>query len=348
MPIRLKDIALDLGVSVVTVSKVLRNHQDISPDTRNRVLTRMKELKYQPNWVARSLVTGKSHLMGLVVPDLVHPFFAQVAKGASRVLRRQGYSLIISSSEEDAELEKREIEQMVGRNLDVLIIASAQRGLESFRQLDEQNKPYILLDRRFKRLAANFVGTDEAKVGKMATEHLIENGCRLIAHIGAKYLSPAIERAKGYRQTLASHGISVPESFLVCRTHGDASGDLMGYEAMELLLKLEPRPDGVFCYNDPTAMGAMMAILDHGLRIPEDIAIIGCGNTNYASALRVPLSSVDQNSEILGACVAKLALSLLARKNGAREPEKILLEPKLVVRGSSRRASTDLQSRELI
>src|SRR5690242_21366329 len=151
MPIRLKDIALDLGVSVVTVSKVLRNHQDISPDTRNRVLTRMKELNYQPNWVARSLVTGKSHLMGLVVPDLVHPFFAQVAKGASTVLRKQGYSLIISSSEEDAELEKREIEQMVGRNLDVLIIASAQRGLESFRRLDEQNKPYILLDRRFKR-----------------------------------------------------------------------------------------------------------------------------------------------------------------------------------------------------
>src|SRR5882757_1785651 len=114
MPIRLKDIALDLGVSVVTVSKALRNHQDISQETRGRVLARMKELKYQPNWAARSLVTGRSYLMGLVVPDLVHSFFSQVAKGASRVLRKRGYSLIISSSEEDTELENTEIEQMIG------------------------------------------------------------------------------------------------------------------------------------------------------------------------------------------------------------------------------------------
>jgi LacI family transcriptional regulator len=339
MPIRLKDIALDLGVSVVTVSKVLRNHQDISPDTRDRVLTRMKELKYQPNWAARSLVTGKTYLMGLVVPDLVHPFFSQVAKGASGVLRKRGYSLIISSSEEDAELEKKEIEQMAGRNLDVLIIASAQRGAESFRHLDEQNKPYVLLDRRFRRLAANFVGTDEAIVGKMATEHLIENGCRLIAHVCGKYASPAVERAKGYRRTLANHGISVPDSFLICRTHGDDSGDLMGYEAMKVLLKLKPRPDGVFCYNDPTAMGAMMAILDNGLRIPQDIAIIGCGNVHYAAVLRVPLSSIDQNSEMMGAHAAKLALSLIEGKNRARSSKTVLLEPRLVARASSLRSA---------
>lgn len=335
MPTRLKDIALDLGVSVVTVSKVLRNHQDISPETRDRVLTRMKELNYQPNWAARSLVTGKSYLMGLVVPDLVHPFFAQVAKSASGVLRKRGYSLIISSSEEDAELEKREIEQMIGRNLDVLIVASTQRRDESFRHLDEQSKRYVLLDRRFKGLTSNFVGTDEATIGKMATEHLIENGCRRIAHISGKYASPAVERTKGYRQTLANHGMRVPDSFLVCRAHGDDSGDLMGYQATKTLLKLNPRPDGVFCYNDPTAMGAMSAILEEGLRIPEDIAIIGCGNVHYAPVLRVPLSSIDQNSEGMGAHAANLALSLIDGKNGARRPETILLQPKLVARASS-------------
>jgi LacI family transcriptional regulator len=340
MPIRLKDIALDLGVSVVTVSKALRNHQDISSDTRDRILARMKELKYQPNWAARSLVTGKSYLMGLVVPDLVHPFFAQVAKGASGVLRKQGYSLIISSSEEDAELEKKEIEQMIGQNLDVLIVASSQRGGKSFRHLDEQSKHYVLLDRRFKGLAANFVGTDEAIIGKMATEHLIENGCRWIAHICAKYASPAVERAKGYRQTLASHGMPAPDAFLVRRTHGDDSGDLMGYQAMKALLQLTPRPDGVFCYNDTTAMGAMSAILENGLRIPEDIAIIGCGNVQYAPVLRVPLSSIDQNSEMMGAHAAKLALSLIEDKNGGGRPKSILLQPRLVARASSLRNST--------
>jgi LacI family transcriptional regulator len=335
MPTRLKDIALDLGVSVVTVSKVLRNHQDISSETRDRVLTRMKELKYQPNWAARSLVTGKSYLMGLVVPDLVHSFFAQVAKSASGVLRKHGYSLIISSSEEDAELEKKEIEQMIERNLDVLIVASSQRRDESFRHLDEQSKRYVLLDRRFKGLASNFVGTDEATTGKLATEHLIENGCRRIAHISGKYASPAVERTKGYRQTLASHGMPVPDSFLVCRAHGDDSGDLMGHQAMKALLKLNPRPDGVFCYNDPTAMGAMSAILEEGLRIPEDIAIIGCGNVHYAPLLRVPLSSIDQNSEGMGAHAANLALNLVEGKNNAQRPETILLQPTLVARASS-------------
>jgi LacI family transcriptional regulator len=340
MPVRLKDIAQDLGVSVVTVSKVLRNHRDISPETRDRVLTRMKELKYQPNWAARSLVTGRSYLMGLVVPDLVHPFFSQVAKSASRVLRKRGYSLIISSSEENTEFEKKEIEQMVGRNLDVLIIASAQRSVESFRQLDEQGKPYILIDRRFARLSANFIGIDDTVAGRMATEHLIENGCRLIAHVGGKYVSPAVERARGYRQTLERHGISVPAAFLVQLTHGDDSADISGYRAMKALLKLNPRPDGVFCYNDPTAMGAMTAILEFGLRIPNDIAIIGCGNVRYASALRVPLSSIDQNSELLGAGAAKLALTLIEGKDSIRRPKTVLLEPTLVPRASSLRNST--------
>jgi LacI family transcriptional regulator len=275
----------------------------------------------------------------------VHPFFAQVAKSASGVLRKRGYSLIISSSEEDAELEKKEIEQMIGRNLDVLIVASSQRRDESFRQLEEQSKRYVLLDRRFKGLASNFVGTDEATIGKMATEHLIENGCRRIAHISGKYASPAVERTKGYRQTLASHGMSVPDSFLVCRAHGDDSGDLMGYEAMKVLLKLKPRPDGVFCYNDPTAMGAMSAILEEGVRIPEDIAIIGCGNVHYAPVLRVPLSSIDQNSEGMGAHAANLALSLAEQKNGARRPETILLQPSLVARASSLRDSTTKRRR---
>ena len=109
MPVRMKDIAKDLNVSVVTVSKVLRNHSDISPAMKQRVLQRMKELNYQPNWTARSLVTGKTFMIGLIVPDLVHPFFAEVAKGLSKVIREKGYSLVISSSEEDPELEIQEI-----------------------------------------------------------------------------------------------------------------------------------------------------------------------------------------------------------------------------------------------
>src|ERR1700687_4067647 len=138
MATTMKDIARDLGVSVVTVSKVLRNHSDISEQTRKRVLQRMKEVNYQPNPAARTLVTGRTNLIGLIVPDLVHPFFAQVAKGISAKLRAQDYSLIISSSEDDPNMEQREIDQMLARRVDALILASAQSSVESLRRMEEQ------------------------------------------------------------------------------------------------------------------------------------------------------------------------------------------------------------------
>jgi LacI family transcriptional regulator len=336
MPVRLKDIARDLGVSVVTVSKVLRNHADIGDETRDRVRKRMRELNYQPNLAARTLVTGRTFSMGLVVPDLVHPFFAVVATGISRVLRGRGYGLVISCSEEDSELEQQEIEQLLARRVDALLIASAQLTLESFRRIEEHKTRYVLLDRQFAGLPANFVGVDDVAVGSMATGHLVDIGCRALAHIGGAGVSTSIGRREGFRRTLAARGLPLLDSYIVARALGDNAGDLSGYAAMKKLLRLDPRPDGVFCHNDPTAMGAMNAILDAGLRIPEDIAVVGCGNVRYADSLRVPLSSVDQDSETIGERAANLALGLLESKLPAR-PQTILVEPKLVIRASTAR-----------
>src|ERR1041385_7234418 len=137
MTVRLKDIAEDLNVSVVTVSKVLRKHRDIGPETRNRVLQLMKELNYRPNLAARALVTGRTHAIGLVVPDLVHPFFGQVAKALAGILRGKGYSLVLSSSDDDPELEQEEIDQLLARRVDVLVVASAQRDSQNFRHIVE-------------------------------------------------------------------------------------------------------------------------------------------------------------------------------------------------------------------
>jgi len=332
--VRLKDIARDLGVSVVTVSKVLRNHEDIGAKTRDRVLKRIKELNYQPNLAARGLVTGRSHLVGLIVPDLVHPFFAELAKGVSGFLRARSYGLVIASSEEDADLEKLEIEQMLARRLDALLIASAQRSVESFRKIEEQQRPFVLVDRHFATFAANFVGTDNVAVGRIATEHLIGNGCRRIAYIGGRSVSPVVDRLKGYRTALASANLRVAKKYAICRPHGDDSGDVTGYKAAQELLALSPRPDGIFCNNDPIAMGAMAAVLDADLRIPGDIRIVGAGNVRYAGALRVPLTSVDQDSQALGARAAELALALVQAKSTSR-PKQILLQPKLVPRESS-------------
>src|SRR5580658_7035781 len=157
MAVRLKDIARDLGVSVVTVSKVLRGNTDISEATRRRVLKRMKELNYQPNMMARGLASGRTFTVGLVVPDLVHPFFAEFAKSLSEVLRTGKMALILASSEEDSEVERQEIRTLLSRGGHVLLIASRQPNLRIFSELGDTPPPYLLFDRNFPHLAAHFV-----------------------------------------------------------------------------------------------------------------------------------------------------------------------------------------------
>ncbi|HEV2174500.1 MAG TPA: LacI family DNA-binding transcriptional regulator, partial [Nitrospira sp.] len=209
MPVRMKDIARDLGVSVVTVSKVLRNHSDISEETRERVLARIKEVDYRPNIAARSLVTGRTYLVGLVVPSLLHPFFAEIAKALSENLRQHGYYLIISSSEEDPELEEQEINHLLERRLDTLIIASCRASFDLFQRIERENTSYILIDRNFEGLSANFVGVDDETVGVLATQHLIDIGCQRIAHIRGPETSPGKQRLQGYKRTLQRSGMKV-------------------------------------------------------------------------------------------------------------------------------------------
>jgi LacI family transcriptional regulator len=337
MATTMKDIARDLGVSVVTVSKVLRNHSDIGEQTRKRVLQRMKEVNYQPNPAARTLITGRTNLIGLIVPDLVHPFFAQVAKGISARLRTQEYSLIISSSEDDPNMERREIDQMLARRVDAIILATTQLSVESLRRMQEQGVPYVLLDRKIPGFSANFVGVDDVNAGKMATNHLIEIGCKTIAHIGGSDVSTALDRQAGYSHALAKRGMELPPEYIVKYGHGDDAGDATGYRSMKQLLQLKPRPDGVFCCNDPIAMGALRAILDAGLKIPKDIAVVGCGNVHYDDLLRVPLTSIDQDSNGLGTTAAKLALNTIKNKSKSA-PKTVLLESRLVIRASSQRS----------
>jgi LacI family transcriptional regulator len=337
MVARLKDIAQDLGLSVVTISKVLRNHPDIGEATRKRVLKRMKELNYQPNFAARSLITGRSWTIGLVVPDLLHPFFAQIAKEISVEVRKKGYNLFISSSDEDPALEQEEIAQLLARRVDVMLIASAQWTVESFRRIEEQKIPYVLLDRQFAGFESNFVGVDDKAVGMLATKHLIEQGCKRIAHVRGPEISTAVGRLEGYRQALATNQMTPqPGHVIAIGPSGDHVGDQAGYAATVKLLVSKNRPDGIFCFNDPVALGTMRAILDAGLRVPDDIAVVGCGNLSYSDFLRVPLSSVDQNSRIIGKIAAALALKLAQGKSPAR-PKSTLVAPHLVVRASSLR-----------
>lgn len=342
----MKDIAKDLGVSVITISKVLRDHPDIGDNTRERVLARIKELDYRPNLAARSLVTGRTYLVGLVVPDLLHPFFAEIAKSLSEVLRNNGYYLIVSSSDEDPELEEQEINHLLARRLDTLIIASCRSTVDVLFRIEKQNIPYVLIDRNFPGLSPNFVGVDDEAVGRIATQHLIDIGCKRIAHIRGPETSPGVRRLEGYKRALAQDGRRYIEEYIIAEPKADVESRQRGRDAMRELLKLKQKPDAIFCFNDPLAMGAMNYALDQGLRIPDDIAIIGCGNLHYDDSLRVPLSSVDQHSRRIGEEAARLTLRILNSKIPPK-PETVVLQPKLIVRGSTlRRGSKGTRSRK--
>ncbi len=328
----MKDIARDLQVSVVTVSKVFRNHGGISPATRKRVLQRMKELNYQPNWAARSLATKRTYTIGLVIPDLMHSFFAEVAKGVTRKVRPHGYHVVISNSEEDPEIENQEVELLLARQVDGLILASAQPPgrSEIFRRIRQRRVPFVLIDRRVRGLKANYVGVNDEETGRVATEHLIDRGCQRIAHIRGPAVSTGEGRLGGYQAALESRRLQMPAGYVVKGGYGVTTG----YEAMRRLLAIEPRPDGVFCFNDPVAAGAVKAILEAGLRVPEDIAVVGAGNVHYSDLLRVPLSTIDQGSSALGESAAELLLQVIESKR-VHPSRSVFLPPRLIVRESS-------------
>jgi LacI family transcriptional regulator len=332
----MKDVAKELNVSVVTVSKVLRGHSDIGPETRERVLRRVQELDYRPNLAARGLVTGRSYMVGLVVPELKHAFFGEIAAAVGSRIRRKGYRTVIASSEEDPDLEIKSIEAMLAHQVDGLIIASTltEAQAEVFRRIEKQNVPYVLVDRDIPGLKANFVGVDDEAIGAMATEHLIQRGNRRIAHIRGPETSTGTGRLRGYTNAMARYGLTVPATYVVKVERSDVGGEAGGIQAMQQLLAVDPRPDAVFCHNDLAAIGALRAILSLGMRVPADVALVGVANWPYLDLFGVPLSSIDQNATQIGDRAAKILLKRMEFGPKSR-PTRILIPLKLVVRDSS-------------
>ena len=333
MPVRMKDIAEALGVSIVTVSKALRNHPDIAIETRDKILARVKELNYRPNLMARSLVTGHSELVGLVVPDLVHPFFGEIAKALSAELRQHNFFLIVSSSDGDPTLEQAEIEHLMAYRLDALVVASCQPTSINLKRVPQQGTPLILLDRAYSDLDTHFVGSDDYKIGVLATKHLIATGRTRIAHLRGPANSVGDRRLQGFIDTMKQHHLPVPDNYSTAKPKYTIQRK-NGHLAIKRMLSLDTPPHAVFCFNDAVALGAMEGAAAAGVRVPEDLAIIGSGNYHFNDTLRVPLSSIEQGSAAMGKRLAQLILEIVASK-GTLAPTQTILKPRLEVRKST-------------
>jgi LacI family transcriptional regulator len=330
MPTTLADIARALGVSKMTVSRAINNHPEISPETRVRILEAAQRMNYRPNQFARALTTNRSFLLGVVVPDLMHSYFAEICRGIETIAKPLGYQNLICSTDEDAANEKAEIEALLPRT-DGLILASAASPdeLKFYRRIIRDHAKLVLIDRRLEGLRCSTVTTNDVKVGALATEHLINLGHRKVGHLKGTVASTAAMRFEGYQQALAKHRITYDSSLV--RECGFTEGD--GYRSMSAWLAEGDVPSAVFAANDPAAMGAMSAIMEAGLTIPDDVAIVGGGNIHYGDMLKVPLTTVAWSTAEMGQAAARLLIEIVEGKKRPKE-QHVIVEPELVVRES--------------
>jgi len=329
----MKRIASELGVSITTVSKVLNNRQDIGHATRARVLAKVAELGYQPNAVARSLTLRRTHTLGVVIPDLMHSFFVEIVAGLETVARAKGYGLLLCSSNEDPAKERAEIEMLRQRQVDGIILASANASgnTDLLQRLGPLGIGLVMIDRDDHPVVkCDRVVTDDLEVGRLAASHLVEQGRTAIAHIMGPPIVHAKRRADGYKAALKAKGARTRAEWIVRGGFMEADG----YRAMTKLLSIKPRIDAVFATNDPTAIGAMKAIWDAGLRVPEDIAIVGAGDIALGDLLRVPLTTVSWSREEQGKQAAKLLLDRIGPEPSDRF-RSVVIPPRLIVRRSS-------------
>jgi LacI family transcriptional regulator len=330
MPTTLADIARELGVSKMTVSRAINNHPEISSDTRARVLETARRMNYRPNQYARALTTNRSYLLGVVVPDLMHSYFAEICRGVEAVAKPLGYQNLICSTDENAINEEVEIGALLPRTDGLILASSASPDDTKFlRRFIREGAKIVLIDRQLERLKCPTVTTDDVKVGLLATEHLIGLGHRRVGHLKGTVASTAALRFDGYKQALRKHRLALEESMV--RECGFTEKD--GYDAMSAWLREGDVPDAIFAANDPAAIGAMTASAEAGLKIPDDVAVVGGGNIHYGDMLRVPLTTVAWSTAEMGQSAGRLLIDLVEGKKG-RKDQHVIVEPELVVRES--------------
>lgn len=325
-PARLSDIAAAAGVHVTTVSRALRGGEGVGRGTAERIRRVAGELGYLPHPAATSLRTGRSTLLGVVVPRLTDLVLATVYEGIESGAAELGYHAVVANSSDDPENQRLRVETLLGLRVDGLILGDARTDTELVRELVDAGRQVVLVSRRLAGVPS--VTCDDERGGALAAEHLLALGHRDVGVIaGEPYASTGLDRAHGFRTACASAGVAVPDTH-VRASRFDVRG---GREAAEALLALDPPPTALFAVNDFAAIGAMGAIRDAGLRVGADVAVIGFNDVPLAAELPVPLTSVRSPMREMGYRAARMLAGCLAGERG--EPQTLV--PELRARAST-------------
>jgi len=329
----------------MTVSRVINGREGVDAETQRKVEDAIESLDYVPNRVARGLISQKTATLGLIVPDVVNPFFSPVVRGAETTSRKAGYRLLLCNSEGDLRLEREYIDDLVSHRVEGLMIAPANdESRHSVFPLLRRGFPVVLIDRALPDLDCDLIVSDSVSGARRLVEHLIGVGHRDIAHVtDADDTSTGRERLRGYRDALEAAGIAYREEF-VLRTTVDRIG---GYRATQQVLTLDPLPTAIFTVNNMTVVGAMQALRERGMSVPKDMALVCFDDVEHLAVLSPFLTVIDQPAETFGSLGAQLLLERISGKAGPRT-RRIVLQTDLIVRAScgSREASLPRRSEQ--
>jgi len=326
----IKDIAEETGFSFATVSRALNNKYGVKPDTRDRIIAAARASGYTPNGVARGLVKKQTHSIGLIIPDISNPFFPRVARGVEDGAREKGYNVFLCNTNYDSAQEAHYLKLLVEKRVDGIILAS---GFQESAPQDTEPvgaMPIVSLCTRFENVQNSFVVIDNERGGFIATRHLIEQGYATIGFIGYKGDGFAEgQRYRGYRQALEKFNLPTDDRFVF-------AGDLKmetGHKIIKRIIAAQATPQAFFVENDLMALGVIHGIKESGLRVPDDIAVVGFDDITLAAFPEIGLTTVRQPKYEMGRLAADILVDLIM--TGTLVPKRHILEPELIVRTSS-------------
>lgn len=326
----IKDIAQEVGVSYATVSRALNNKYGVKPDTRQRIMEVARTQGYTPNAIARGLVKQETHSIGLIIPDISNPFFPQVAGGVEDTAKDRGYSVFLCNTNYESDRQAHYMQLLVEKRVDGIILASGFQPGEISPTASAGAIPIVSLCARFDTLQNSFVVIDNERGGFIATRHLIEQGYASIGFIGTQSNGFSEgQRFKGYRLALEKFNLPYEERYTFA---GDLKRET-GHKIIQRVIASADYPRALFVENDLMALGVIQGIKEAGLRVPEDIAVVGFDDIAFASFPEIGLTTVRQPKFEMGKLAATLLLDTITGVSAT--PRKHVLEPELVVRTSS-------------
>lgn len=328
-----KEVAKMLGISAMTVSRAMNNRGYIHKKTRQRVIEAARRLGYSPNHIAKSLVLKRTHTIGVVVPEITHSFFPEAIRGIEEVAYKAAYHLILTHSAEDADREIDALRTLESKRVDGILISMAQsvENHKIYKQLIKIGVPIVFFDRCVPGIGASCVSIDDEESAKRITEHLIDHGYQRIAHLsGPSGVSIGRARLNGFKWAFRSRGLQATAELIVESGFHESGG----YEAMKRLLALPKHlwPRAVVAVNDPAAFGAIKAIQEDQLRIPEDVAIVGFSDDIRAALMPAPLTTVRQPAYEVGKRAAQKLLAVIEGKS--LTVDEIIVNTEQVIRQS--------------